>query len=151
MNIVQYKEEIVKVKRNTLLLLACLVWCIAGINVLRIGINTYSPYISIANFVLSAVVFTLFHVFVFNKLVNKHTTRILSYVQDKVFFLNFFDQKSFLIMAIMIFGGIGLRESGIVSLCFVAVFYTGLGASLLEAGILFGFNYYKSNSYNQCA
>ena len=30
-----------KVKRNTLLLLACLVWSAAGINILRIGLITY--------------------------------------------------------------------------------------------------------------
>lgn len=32
-----------KVKRSTLLLLACLVWCIAGFNILRIGIWLILP------------------------------------------------------------------------------------------------------------
>lgn len=46
-------------------------------------------------------------------------------------------------MAVMMSGGIGLRASGIVPERFIAVFYTGLGASLL-AGLLFGFNYGKA-------
>lgn len=44
-------------------------------------------------------------------------------------------------MAVMITGGIGLRASGLAPERFIAVFYTGLGASLLVAGLLFGRNY----------
>lgn len=68
-----------KVKRNTLLLIACLVWCAAGFNIFRIGFWAYSSYITIWNLLMSGVVF--------------------------------------------------------------AVFYSGLGASLFFAGILFGRNY----------
>jgi len=49
-----------KVKRKTLLLLACLVWGAAGFNVLRIGLVAYGPYVTVLNLVLSAVVFVLF-------------------------------------------------------------------------------------------
>ena len=67
-----------KVKRNTLLLLACLVWSIAGFNVLRIGLLAYPPYRTFLNILLSALVFCLFQFFVFGKLVKKHTARMLS-------------------------------------------------------------------------
>ena len=63
-----------KVKRNTLLLIACLVWSAAGFNILRIG----------------------------------------------------------------------LRASGLAPGRFIAFFYSGLGASLLRAGLLFGCNYGKA-------
>ncbi len=49
-----------KVKRNTLLLLACLVWSGAGFNILRIGLASYGAYVSITNLLLSGVVFLLF-------------------------------------------------------------------------------------------
>lgn len=39
-----------KVKRNTLLLLACLVWSAAGFNILRIGLTAYPAYLSVLNF-----------------------------------------------------------------------------------------------------
>lgn len=57
------------------------------------------------------------------------------------FFLKFFDRKAFIIMAFMMSGGIGLRASGVAPERFIAVFYTGLGAALLLAGILFGVQY----------
>ena len=70
-----------KVKRNTLLLLACLIWSAAGFNILRIGLMA---------------------------------------------------------------GEIWLRSSGLAPERFIAFFYTGLGASLLLAGLLFGRNFTKA-------
>lgn len=130
-----------KVKRRTLLLLACLVWSAAGFNIFRIGISVYAAYLTAVNLLLSAVVFGVFQKFVFGKLVGKHTARIHGYQEERQFFLKFFDGKSFAIMAVMMTGGIWLRSSGIAPEIFIAVFYSGLGASLLLAGILFGRNY----------
>lgn len=133
-----------KVKRDTLLLIACLVWSAAGFNILRIGILAYPDYLSMLNYLLSLVVFTVFQVFIFGKLVKKHSARIGAYEEERHFFLKFFDVKSFAIMAFMMTGGIALRSSGIAPDRFIAVFYTGLGASLLLAGLLFGCNYGKA-------
>lgn len=133
-----------KVKRDTLLLIACLVWSAAGFNILRIGILAYPDYLSILNYLLSLVVFTVFQIFIFGKLVKKHSARISAYEEERHFFLKFFDVKSFAIMAFMMTGGIALRSSGIAPERFIAVFYTGLGASLLLAGLLFGCNYGKA-------
>lgn len=130
-----------KVKRNTLLLLACLVWSAAGFNILRIGLIAYPPYWSMMNFLLSAFVFVVFQKFILGKLVKKHTARIHSYLEERHFFLKFFDKKAFAIMAVMMTGGIGLRASGLAPERFIAFFYTGLGASLLLAGLLFGRNF----------
>ena len=128
-----------KVKKRTLLLIACIVWAVAGFNVLRIGILAYPPYLSPVNFLLSGIVFAVFQYFIFGRLVKKHT-------EETQFFLKFFDVKSFLIMAFMMGGGIYLRASSLAPDIFIAVFYTGLGASLLLAGILFGRNYFNYHS-----
>lgn len=130
-----------KVKRNTLLLLACLVWSAAGFNILRIGLLAYPAYFTVLNCLLSVLVFVVFQRFIFGKLVKKHTARISGYLDERHFFLKFFDKKAFAIMAVMMTGGIGLRVSGLAPERFIAVFYTGLGASLLLAGLLFGRNY----------
>ena len=132
-----------KVKRNTLLLLACLVWCVAGMNILCIGLITYPAHLTVQNILLSIVVFGVFQKFIFGKLVKKHTARINAYLEERQFFLKFFDRRSFIIMAVMMSGGIGLRATGIAPEGFIAVFYTGLGASLLLAGILFGCHFGK--------
>lgn len=132
-----------KVKRNTLLLIACLVWTAAGFNILRIGLLAYPAYRGIVNYLLTALVFAVFQIFIFGKLVKKHTSRIRAYQEERHFFLKFFDGKSFAIMAMMMTVGIWLRSSGFAPERFIAFFYTGLGASLLLAGLLFGFNFGK--------
>lgn len=132
-----------KVKKNTLLLLACLVWTGAGFQVLRTGLHEYTPYLSFLNLILSLAVFSIFQAFVFGPLVKKHTKRIHEYNEPFQFFFKFFDRKSFLIMAFMMTGGILLRRFSLVPASFIAVFYSGLGASLMLAGILFGRNYLK--------
>ena len=58
-----------KVKRNTLLLLAALVWSIAGVNVLRVGMAVYPAYLTVWNTLHSLLVFAVFQQFVFGKLV----------------------------------------------------------------------------------
>ena len=133
-----------KVKRNTLLLLACLVWSAAGFNILRIGLMAYPAYRTVGNYLLSALIFAVFQVFIFGKLVKKHTARISAYREEHHFFLKFFDGRSFAIMAFMMTGGIALRSSGLAPEQFIAFFYTGLGASLLLAGLLFGCNFGKA-------
>lgn len=135
-----------KVKRNTLLLLAALVWSIAGVNVLRVGMAVYPAYLTVWNALLSLLVFAVFQQFVFGKLVKKHTARICAYPDERLFFLKFFDGKSFAIMTGMMLGGIALRASGLAPDGFIAVFYTGLGASLLLAGLRFGKNYGRALS-----
>lgn len=129
------------VKSNTLLLIACLVWTAAGFNILRIGVIEYPPFISVVNFLISAAVFAVFQFFIFGRLVKKHTKRINSYGGQKQLFIKFFDVKSFIIMAVMMTGGILLRSLKLAPPVFIAVFYTGLGAALLLAGILFGKNF----------
>lgn len=143
MNTVQKGATCMKVRKNTLLLIACLVWAAAGVNILRIGLLAYPAYVSVWNVVLSLAVFGAFQYFIFGRLVKKHTRRICGYEEEQQFFLKFFDAKAFAIMAVMMTGGILLRTSGLGPERFIAVFYSGLGASLLLAGLLFGRNYLR--------
>lgn len=98
------------------------------------------------NFASSLIVFAVLQLFNFGKLVKKHSTRIAGYEEERHFFLKFFDVKSFAIMAFMMAGGVALRSSSVVPERFIAVFYTGFGASLLLAGVLFGVNFGKAKS-----
>ena len=76
----------------------------------------------------------------------QHTiaSRISAYEEEPHLFLKFFDVKSFIIMAVMMTGGIWLRSSGVAPDWFISFFYTGLGASLLLAGLLFACNFAKA-------
>lgn len=72
------------------------------------------------------------------------TSRISACEEALHFFLKFFDAKSFIIMAVMMTGGIWLRSSGVAPDRFIAFFHTGLGASLLLAGLLFARSFAKA-------
>ena len=125
------------VHKNTLILIAGIVWAIAGFNIVRIGLVAYQGNFTWWRGLLSIAVYAAFQVFVFGKMVKKHTDRIRQYEEERQNFFRFFDTKSYLIMAFMMTLGIGLRVSGVVPNTFIAFFYTGLGASLLTAGVLF--------------
>lgn len=128
-----------RVKRNTLLLIAGLVWMAAGVNILRIGVVEWGGHWHwpLVESLTAAVVFGLFFRFVFSKMVNKHSRRIRGYQAEQIPVYRFFDGKSYLIMACMITFGIVLRASHLLPPLFIGVFYTGLGASLAGAGIFF--------------
>ena len=85
----------------------------------------------------------MFHLFVFQKLVKKHSGRIRGFEEDKKHIWHFFDKKGYIIMAIMMGGGIALRASGILPEWFIAFFYTGLGLALTVAGISFIVSYIR--------
>lgn len=132
-----------KVKKQNLLLLAGIVWMIAGFNVLRIGLETYVEYRMIINYAITLMVFIVFWFMVFHNLTIKHTKRIHEFEEELQLFYKFFDLKSFLIMAFMISFGIIIRKFRLLPDRFIAVFYTGLGAALFMAGVLFTWNYIK--------
>lgn len=133
-------KKIFNVKKRTLLLIAGIVWLMAGFNVARLGVLSYAViekrwYL----YVLSAVVFVLFGRMFF-KMSKKHTKRIIGYEEYRPFWY-FFDVKAYLMMACMMSGGIGFRAAGIFPDIFVAFFYSGLGCALALAGVLFAKNY----------
>ena len=53
-----------KVKRNTLLLLACLLWSAAGYHILRIGLAAYPACRTMLNYLLPVLVFAVFQRFI---------------------------------------------------------------------------------------
>lgn len=128
------------VKKRTLLLIAGIVWFIAGFNIVRLGLLSYFLIQSHwYTYVSSVIIFLLFGMMFF-KMSIKHTKRIVSY-EDYRPFWHFFDLKAYIIMTFMMSMGIGFRMLGIFSNIFVAYFYSGLGSALLLAGVLFIRNY----------
>lgn len=125
-------------KKRTLLAIAGCVWLIAGINVTRLGIISYMwlDRISYVHILLSLAVFCAFG-FMFYKMSMKHTKRIKGYREEYKPVWKFFELKSYIIMAVMMGGGIWLRSSGLAPEVFIAVFYAGPGCALALAGVLF--------------
>lgn len=134
----EFKRPVFHVHRRTLLLIAGIVWLSAGVNVARLGIIAYQQLLAISflDLLLSIAVFAAFG-FMFFKMSVKHNQRIHSYTEIYRPIWHFFDLKSYIIMAIMMTGGIWLRNSGLVPVRFIAVSYTGLGCALGAAGLFF--------------
>ncbi len=130
-----------KVKKHTLLLVAGLVWLAAGINILRIGINSFATAKLIWLLIIIAIIIFTGFFFMFSVTVRKHKARILGYEEEKKSIFCFFDVKGYLMMAFMMGLGIGLRHGNFLPTEFFASFYTGLGSALCVAGIKFLVSY----------
>lgn len=94
------------------------------------------PQIRVFHILLSVAVFCAFGLMFFKTSI-KHTRHIKGYEEEFRPVWRFFNLKSYIIMAVMMGGGIWLRLSGLAPDVFIAVFYTGLGCALSLAGILF--------------
>ena len=131
-----------KVRRENLITIAGVVWAIAGMNILIIGISSFWSLNAVDLWIYGLlflgfiVTLGIFHS-MFGKLVKKHVARINGYQDDYKNPLLFFDGKSYAIMAFMIAMGVFLRMSGFVPNWFIAFFYTGLGLALMLAGVGF--------------
>lgn len=66
-----------KVKRKTLFLIACLVWGLAGVNILRIGVAAYHPTNPLQIICYPFLFFFVFQKYIFGKLVRKHTDKFI--------------------------------------------------------------------------
>lgn len=133
------------VSRHTLLFLAGSIWILAGANILRIGMVAWLNDAQeglLCKTGQATVVFLLFFLFIFRKLLNKHTLRIIR-KKDKSCPLSFFDVKSWIVMIVMIGFGIGIRRFQWMPSSFISVFYTGLALALILTGILFLHKGYK--------
>ncbi len=124
-------------------MIAGIVWLIAGFNVARLGIIAYG-YIPFQWYYIlfSVLVFAAFGTMFF-KMTVKHTKRIMAYTEKKPVWY-FFDIKSYIIMAVMMSGGIGLRAAGVFPEVFVAFFYSGLGCALALAGVVFIYRFFTA-------
>jgi hypothetical protein len=125
-----------KIPTNLLLIVACVVWCIAGVNVCIIGIEsgvgTWTPLMLI----LSLVVFVAF-LAMFLAITNRNAKRIAAMTQTHMNLFRFMDVRAYCIMVFMIALGLILRIFSLVPSSFIALFYTGLGSALALAGVAY--------------
>jgi hypothetical protein len=125
--------------KNQLMLIAGLVWCGAGAMVAMIGLPLelrLGPE-HLVLFPLAAAIFLAFYVFVFSRLVRKHTLRIRERPEDRLPFWQFFNASSWAVMGLMMGGGMALRFSHLMPDWMIAFFYSGLGVALFLCGVRF--------------
>jgi hypothetical protein len=121
------------------MLIAGLVWCAAGAMVVMIGLPLEFQLAPehLVLLPLAGVVFLAFYFLVFSQLVRKHTGRIRAQPEDRLPFWQFFNASSWVVMAVMMGGGMALRFSHLMPDWMIAFFYSGLGVALFLCGVRF--------------
>lgn len=132
------------VPKKYLLLIAGIIWSFAGCMVMKIGfpLVPQSSY-RVATILGACVVFYVFYHFIFSPLVYKHEKRIRNNSAEKMPFWLFFDLRSYIIMIVMMGGGMSLRSFHLLPDGFIAFFYSGLGLALFACGVRFIFRYFR--------
>ena len=125
-----------------LILIAGVVWMFAGIMVIETGLPFFiNQGRYIFSVFLAASVFLIFYFLIFSKLVEKHTIRISKDNRKKMFVMEFFDKKSYLIMVVMILGGIIIRKFSLLPAFDIGFFYVGISLALFSCGMKFVYNF----------
>jgi hypothetical protein len=136
-----FKQKL-SIPNKYLILIAGVVWMFAGIMVIETGLPLFIKQVKyIFSDLLAAIVFSIFYFFIFSKLVEKHTVRISKDNRPKMFFMEFFDKKSYLIMLAMMVGGITIRKLGLLPAFFIGFFYVGIGLALFSCGMKFVYKF----------
>ena len=129
----------VTLPKNHLMLVAGLVWCVAGAMVSIIGLPLEFG-LAPAHLILlplAVAICLAFYLFVFSRLVRKHTGRIRARQEDRLPVWQFFDRPSWAVMAVMMGGGMTLRIAHLIPDWTIAFFYSGLGVALFLCGVRF--------------
>ena len=132
-------SDFVAIPKNGLMFMAGLVWCLAGGMVASIGLPLLWR-LGIARWTLyplALIIFLVFYFRIFSKLVVKHTRRIRTHPKPRLPFWSFFDRSSYIVMAVMMTGGMWLRLGHLVPDWTIAFFYSGLGVALFLCGVQF--------------
>jgi hypothetical protein len=129
----------VAIPKNKLMLIAGLVWCVAGAMVSGIGLPLLWKLgaTQLVLYPLAVVIFLIFYFLIFSRLVVKHTDRIRKRSEPRLPFWNFFDTSSYVVMAIMMAGGMWLRLAHVFPNWAIGFFYSGLGIALFSCGVRF--------------
>jgi hypothetical protein len=131
--------QLVMVPKNTLMLIAGIVWCLAGAMVCVVGLPLEVQLAPehLLLIPLAATIFLAFHAFVFSRLVRKQAGRIRARPERRLPIWSFFNRSSWMVMAVMMGGGLALRLSHLVPDWAIAFFYSGLGVALFLGGLRF--------------
>ena len=133
------------VSKRTLLFEAALVWTFAGIMLLFRGsfMLEASSGFSWPKIITCIGGGFLFFALVFTKISRNHVNRITNLFGERHSFYEFFNFKSYLMMAGMIKMGVLLRKSQIVTLSSLSLAYIAMGIPLLFSSFRFYINWFN--------
>ncbi|MEI6123021.1 MAG: hypothetical protein WCQ95_05265 [Bacteroidota bacterium] len=139
------------VPKRWLLAIAGVFWTFAGGMLLWRGLSglivAHASFIPDLLYSLAGGV--LFYILLFSRISRKHVNRIIGLKSEKPCMFSFFNIKSYLLMSIMISGGVLLRIFNVVDHQILYSFYVCMAIPLLVSSVRFYYNwfiYQKTNS-----
>jgi hypothetical protein len=130
--------------KEWLLILAGVMWTAVGVMLFRYAIDWLThplTLITLALGLLGVIISVAANFYEFSKLARKNITRILA-LNDKACLFSFQAWKGYLIIAVMISGGILLRNS-VIPKPYLAVVYAAIGGALLQASLHYYWRFYQ--------
>lgn len=136
------------ISKKYLLFVAAIVWTFAGVMLIKRGIGLVSETkLTLGlSFLIGIFGGTIFYMLLFSGISLKHSLRISLIKVEKPCIFSFFNFKSYIMMLIMISGGIILRTSDILDHSVIGTFYIIMGFPLLFSSFRF---YFYGFRYNQ--
>ncbi|MCX6252845.1 MAG: hypothetical protein NTX61_19085 [Bacteroidetes bacterium] len=134
------------VSRRSLLMIAGCVWAIAGgILITRALVQLFiiRHYLLLELF-LGVVFGIAFYLILFTRISKKHITRIQLIKVDNPCFFSFFNFRSYILMMIMITGGITLRKLNVINPNILWTFYLTMGIPLAISAYRFFYSWFKN-------
>ncbi|MCL2324058.1 MAG: hypothetical protein FWC48_00565 [Actinomycetia bacterium] len=126
---------------KTLLIIAGILWAIAGLNITIIGLRCCLQLHQAWLYLAAIPVFLLFRYLIFGPVSHKYARRIAAFDEDRIALYRIFSIQGYLIMVFMIALGVILRVEHLVPLAFIAFFYLGLGLALILASWIYASEY----------
>jgi len=121
-------------------MVAALLWLIAGSFVCAVGVNAASEAWTFNMAIGFLVVFALFFG-MFASICRRHTKRICAYEPELMGITKVLDPPAYIILLLMVGMGASARISGLIPEYIIAFFYSGLGAALVIAAIIYIITY----------
>ena len=137
------RKGALRVSRRVLLLVAGLVWTFAGGMLLGRGSAWLlkSGDHLVLRYAIALAGGLAFFFLLFDRISLKHVRRIREMEDDRPSLFSFFDLKSYLMMALMITGGVLSRTLALVEPSILYTFYACMGTPLLISAFRFYYSY----------
>ena len=127
------------IPKKGLYLVAAIVWTFAGgmlISRGTLGLLNEGHHLAL-EFIMGGILGIVFYIFMFSKISAKHLTRISAIKLEKPCLFSFFNFRSYILMTIMITGGITLRVFNLIDHQVLFTIHVVMGIPLFFSALRF--------------
>jgi len=139
----------IKVNKRQLFLLDAIIWSIAALILLSKAYkwkNLLVDYQLLVSLIVAIILGIIKTYFIFIRLTKINIKRINNFTNNKVSIYEFHSLRDKILIVIMIFGGILLRQSKIPKYILMPI-YIGIGFSMIYVAYMYIYNFIKNKNF----